>query len=976
MIRRSRRKNSRRRNDGRSFESLERRSLLTTFTVTSLADNTIADGETTLREAIEQANATAGDSDAIVFEAGLSGTITLALGRLDVVGDLIVTGNGEGQTVIDASGNSDIFMHQTEGHFTVRSMTLLNAENSAINHPGGGFYPRIRVENTTITGAGGRAVSFNFPYGEADYSGGLSILDSTITGNGHGVSVFGRVGATITGSSISDNDTGGVFGLWDGYGSPSLTIQDSVISGNESTSRGGGITFFGRGLTLEDSLVEDNIGQNGGGIYVEAAHIGIQNSTISGNTATGNGGGVHFNAYNGNSGFFLNGIINSTISGNSAVDGGGVFFDELPNTFPIHNSTITDNNASGRGGGLFFDANPRNPIVSNILAGNTATTNGPDLFVTTISNADFRKNLVGSNAGTKLEETGTSAPDGDGNFIGSEGTPVDPGLTGLVDVGILRVHQPTSGSLTVNNGSNPDDLSFDQVGNPRENGTSADIGAVELPPSALVVSNPSVVEADNGEVLLVFPVEMTQAAAGPFTIDATTLDGTATAGSDYESRSATLSFSGNAGQVRQFVVTVNSDTIAELDETVLLTFSNITDTQISLPSDALGTIVNDDSASRIELRNGIVRVTGTSAADTIAANLVDSKIQVHLNNEAVEYEPEDVASISIQGAAGNDLIQAVLVTQPIFIDAGAGDDTVKGGVGNDRIIGGEGDDNLRGTKGDDVIIGGDGNDSLRGQVGDDTLIGGDGNDTLQGAEDDDSLRGDAGNDLLEGGSENDKLSGGGGNDTLLGEAGNDRLNGGGGPDRMLGGAGDDVAGGGSGADSIVGGNGDDSLNGGNGPDTLTGGNGDDTLRGRNGDDVLLGDDGDDFIKGLVGRDISYGGHGADEFFANSDDDLLIAGVLTPLNGLSIVDFLSGGIRDEWLSARSYDQRVANIRNGSGGTQNRLNDEFLIGRNRSGQTVFDDGVEDDVRGGNQTDLFFARLGEDLLDAESAEFTEGI
>ena len=116
MFRRSRR----RKNRCLKTETLEMRSLLTTFTVTSLADNTIDDGETTLREAIEQANATS-DSDSIVFEAGLSGTITLTLGQLDVVGDLFVTGNGEDQTVIDAGGNSDIFEHRTGGQFTVRS---------------------------------------------------------------------------------------------------------------------------------------------------------------------------------------------------------------------------------------------------------------------------------------------------------------------------------------------------------------------------------------------------------------------------------------------------------------------------------------------------------------------------------------------------------------------------------------------------------------------------------------------------------------------------------------------------------------------------------------------------------------------------------------------------------------------------------------------------------------------------------------
>ena len=971
MFRRSRR----RKNRCLKTETLEMRSLLTTFTVTSLADNTIDDGETTLREAIEQANATS-DSDSIVFEAGLSGTITLTLGQLDVVGDLFVTGNGEDQTVIDAGGNSDIFEHRTGGQFTVRSMTLQNAEHFAVNHPTGGAYPRMRIENTTITGAGSGGVRFNFPFGEADYNGGLSIVDSTITGNGHGVSIFGETGASISGSVISDNDGGGISASLDAYGEPTLSVFDSVISGNESTSRGGGISFLGDSLSVESSLIEDNHGVDGGGIHVAAGHFGIQNSTVSGNTATGNGGGIHFDIYNGNSAFFENGIINSTISGNSATEGGGVFFEQLPNSVPIHNSTITENMASNRGGGLFFDTNPRNSIESNILAGNTASTSGTDLFVTTISNADFRRNLVGSNRGTTLKETGTSAPDGDGNFIGSDGALINPELSELVDFGILRVHQPRSASPAINNGSNPSDRSLDQVGNPRQNGTSVDIGAIELPPSALAVSNPSVVESDSGVVQLVFEIEMTETVAGPFSIDVTTLDGSAVAGNDYESRTATLDFAGNAGQIRQFVVNVNGDTVGELDETILLTFSNITDAQISLPSDALGTIVNDDLVDGVELRNGIIRVTGTSEADTIGVSLVDSQIQVQLNDQSVEFSSDDVSSVSIRGAAGDDLIQAFLVTQPFFIDAGDGDDTVKGGVGDDRIVGSDGDDNLRGTMGNDTIIGGNGNDSLRGQVGNDTLVGGDGNDTLVGAEDNDSLRGDAGDDVLEGGTEDDRLVGGGGNDTLEGGAGKDRMAGGGGADRLVGGANDDVIGGGSGADTIIGGSGADSLNGGNGPDTLSGGDGDDTLRGRNGDDVLLGEEGDDYLKGLVGRDIIYGGSGADQFFANSDDDILIAGMLTPSDGSSVSDFLSGGIRDEWLSGRSYEQRVANIRDGAGSTQNRRNDQFLIGRNRAGQTVFDDGVEDDVRGGNQRDLFFARLGGDLLDAESAEFTEDV
>ena len=84
-------------------ESLESRALLTMFTVTSLEDNLDDDGETTLREAIEQANANEG-ADEIVFASGLSGVIELDsdLGILPgITDDLIITGNGRSDTVID-----------------------------------------------------------------------------------------------------------------------------------------------------------------------------------------------------------------------------------------------------------------------------------------------------------------------------------------------------------------------------------------------------------------------------------------------------------------------------------------------------------------------------------------------------------------------------------------------------------------------------------------------------------------------------------------------------------------------------------------------------------------------------------------------------------------------------------------------------------------------------------------------------------
>jgi Ca2+-binding RTX toxin-like protein len=74
-----------------------------------------------------------------------------------------------------------------------------------------------------------------------------------------------------------------------------------------------------------------------------------------------------------------------------------------------------------------------------------------------------------------------------------------------------------------------------------------------------------------------------------------------------------------------------------------------------------------------------------------------------------------------------------------------------------------------------------------------------------------TMRGGPGNDTLIGGSGPDKLVGGGGDDTLVGGSGDDVLYGGPGADRLLGGPGDDVLHGGSGADTLLGGPGSDEL---------------------------------------------------------------------------------------------------------------------------------------------------------------------
>ena len=210
-----------------------------------------------------------------------------------------------------------------------------------------------------------------------------------------------------------------------------------------------------------------------------------------------------------------------------------------------------------------------------------------------------------------------------------------------------------------------------------------------------------------------------------------------------------------------------------------------------------------------------------------------------------DVSPGDVTRLAAYGTDGDDLINLSDVTPQEFsrlrsvylygrdgddsltgsglddrILAGAGNDTVRGGDGNEMIFGHDGDDLLDGEAGDDRIYGGVGADQVSGGDGNDRIYGGDGNDLLRGDDGSDRVSGDSGDDTVDGGSGNDYLYGGDGNDVLSGADGNDRLYGLDGNDTLLGGAGNDV---------LFGGNGNDQLDGNLGRDFIYGGQGDDIV---------------------------------------------------------------------------------------------------------------------------------------------------
>ncbi|HEY2253057.1 MAG TPA: CSLREA domain-containing protein, partial [Planctomycetaceae bacterium] len=188
---------------------LEQRVLLSTITVTSLADSLNAGNGVTLRDAIQAANTDAsvdgsaagqaGVQNVIVFQPGLSGTISLdsALGQMTISSSVDIQGLGAANTIIDAHHNSRIFQITSgAGAVTLDSLTIENGKSSATGIYNGGIYN------------GGGAI-------QDQSRETLTILNSIVTGNstlgyaadGGAILKFGPL--AVTNSTFSGNSTGG-----------------------------------------------------------------------------------------------------------------------------------------------------------------------------------------------------------------------------------------------------------------------------------------------------------------------------------------------------------------------------------------------------------------------------------------------------------------------------------------------------------------------------------------------------------------------------------------------------------------------------------------------------------------------------------------------------------------------------------------------------------------------------------------------
>ncbi len=221
-------------------------------------------------------------------------------------------------------------------------------------------------------------ISANWQYEDGGIFGKNTVVDGfTITGgnaNGLASPVF-----MVNKQSVGRESGAGI--TIDGF--YSLTLTDLVITGNTASGNGGGIRSGnllneeGHRPVFTRLTITRNAANYGGGMHNTVAYPTLTHSTVSGNKARYDGGGVR-NYWSPASEYHIDtnpAFSEVIISGNHAGRDGGGMSNSLMST-SLHAVTIS-HNSSGQNGGGMYNYDRSNPRLTDVqITDNTAGDSG------------------------------------------------------------------------------------------------------------------------------------------------------------------------------------------------------------------------------------------------------------------------------------------------------------------------------------------------------------------------------------------------------------------------------------------------------------------------------------------------------------------------------------------------------------------------------------------------------------------------
>lgn len=560
-----------------------------------------------------------------------------------------ISGNTVMGAVPKSRGNGysggGVYLYDTDTTDPVIFRDTTISGNTAPNKGGGVYFygpdtSPIRFINTTLSGnTAGNSGGGVYLY---SVDAAVEFLSSTVDsneatdGSGGGLALrFPTVSTLIKDTRITGNQAGtNGGGVYLYVPENAVTLDRCTISGNTAAGwlgrgramygGGGGIYLYdlhGYGIfTLRDSTISANSAPNGAGLFWHNAsgYMDLVNSTISGNNAAYDGGGVYLlNLYGGDD---ANVIRHCTIAGNTVTGGGN----------PPRNSGY-------RGGGIFLGETDSPLVVNSIVGDNTAAT---DNDISGWSTFDLSYSLVENPGAAGINDLG-------GNILNQ-----DPQLGPLGDHGgTTQVHLPAVTSPALNAGdpafTPPPDYDQRGIGHDRVGGGQLDMGAVELFGGTLQFDPTTYSIREDGGAATITATR-TGGSDGAVAADYASSDGTATQPADYNSVSSTLNWADGDAAAKTFTVTVNDDILVEGDETVNLTLSNPTNgAELGNDSTAVLTIQDWEPGSlQFSLANYTVTENGATAIiDVTRANGSNGAVAVdYATSDGTATQPADYAA--------------------------------------------------------------------------------------------------------------------------------------------------------------------------------------------------------------------------------------------------------------------------------------------------------------------------------------------
>jgi hypothetical protein len=294
------------------LEALEDRCTPSTLTVTNLEDTGVA-GDGSLRGEISAA----ASGDTIAFASGLQNAVNAQgqRGTIDLNSTLVLSRNVSIQGPTDSSNHPLITL---DGQNKVQDLVVNSGVTASLSGltVADGF-----LQTGSVIGGAGIANSGSLTLTNAGVQNNhAAALSDVIMGGG----IYNKGTLTIQNSTISGNSAGDTFaygpgmaGFVSGLGGGifnwgTLTLQTSTLSGNTAGGFGEGGAIMnwsaqvsnpipalqvwkGATASISGCTITGNSAEHGGGIYDRDGWVSltIQNTMISGNSATMDGGGVY-----------------------------------------------------------------------------------------------------------------------------------------------------------------------------------------------------------------------------------------------------------------------------------------------------------------------------------------------------------------------------------------------------------------------------------------------------------------------------------------------------------------------------------------------------------------------------------------------------------------------------------------------------------------------------------------------------------